>query len=105
MQPQALNLRLCFFMAFLFLRLGVQLPFLPLWLADRGLTTGEIATVLSGQILIRALGAPLGTFLADRYKRPVPLIRLLPLLCGASYLLLSFMQGFAEILPVAVLAS
>ncbi|MGE0241246.1 MAG: MFS transporter [Parvibaculaceae bacterium] len=105
MQPQALNFRLCFFMSFLFLGLGVQLPFLPLWLADRGLTTGEIAAVLSGQILIRALGAPLGTFLADRYNRPVPLIRLLPLLCGASYLALSFMQGFEAILLVAVLAA
>ena len=67
MQPQALNFRLCFFMSFLFLGLGVQLPFLPLWLADRGLTTAEIAAVLSGQILIRTFGAPLGAFLADRY--------------------------------------
>jgi MFS transporter, PPP family, 3-phenylpropionic acid transporter len=105
MQPQALNFRLCFFMSFLFLGLGVQLPFLPLWLADRGLSTTEIAAVLSGQILIRALGAPLGTFLADRYRRPVPLIRLLPLLCAASYLLLSFMHGFAAIFLVAVLAA
>lgn len=105
MQPQALNFRLCFFMSFLFLGLGVQLPFLPLWLADRGLSTTEIAAVLSGQILIRALGAPLGTFLADRYNRPVPLIRLLPLLCGASYLALSFMHGFEAIFLVAVLAA
>lgn len=105
MQPQALNFRLCFFMAFLFLGLGVQLPFLPLWLADRGLTTAEIAAVLSGQILIRAFGAPLGTFLADRYNRPIPLIRLFPLLCGASYLLLSFMQGFEAIFLVAVVAA
>jgi PPP family 3-phenylpropionic acid transporter len=105
MQPQALNFRLCFFMAFLFLGLGVQLPFLPLWLADRGLSTAEIAVVLSGQILIRALGAPLGTFLADRYKRPVPLIRLLPLLCAASYLVLSFTHGFEAIFLVAVLAA
>lgn len=105
MQPQALNFRLCFFMAFLFLGLGVQLPFLPLWLADRGLSTAEIAAVLSGQILIRALGAPLGTFLADRYNRPVPLIRLLPLLCALSYLALSFTQGFEAIFLVAVLAA
>jgi PPP family 3-phenylpropionic acid transporter len=92
-------------MAFLFLGLGVQLPFLPLWLADRGLSTAEIAIVLSGQILIRTLGAPLGTFLADRYKRPVPLIRFLPLLCAASYFALSFMHGFGPIFLVAVLAA
>ncbi len=92
-------------MAFLFLGLGVQLPFLPLWLADRGLSTAEIALVLSGQILIRTLGAPLGTFLADRYNRPVPLIRLLPLLCAASYFALSFMHGFGSIFLVAVLAA
>jgi PPP family 3-phenylpropionic acid transporter len=105
MHPQALNFRLCFFMAFLFLGLGVQLPFLPLWLADRGLSTAEIAAVLSGQIVIRTLGAPLGTFLADRYKRPVPLIRLLPLLCAASYFALSFMHGFGAIFLVAVVAA
>jgi PPP family 3-phenylpropionic acid transporter len=105
MQPQALNFRLCFFMSFLFLGLGVQLPFLPLWLADRGLSTAEIAAVLSGQILIRAFGAPLGTFLADRYNRPVPLLRLLPLLCASGYLLLAFMQGFEAIFLVAVLAA
>jgi PPP family 3-phenylpropionic acid transporter len=105
MQPQALNFRLCFFMSFLFLGLGVQLPFLPLWLADRGLSTAEIAAVLSGQIIIRTFGAPLGAFIADRYKRPVPLIRLFPLLCAASYLLLSFMQDFEAIFLVAALAS
>lgn len=105
MPPQALNFRLCFFMSFLFLGLGVQLPFLPLWLADRGLSTGEIAAVLSGQILIRTLGAPLGTYLADRTKRPVPLIRLFALLCAAGYLLLSFTHGFTAIFLVAVLAA
>ncbi|WP_119391273.1 MFS transporter [Taklimakanibacter lacteus] len=105
MQPQALNFRLCFYMSFLFLGLGVQLPFLPLWLADRGLSTAEIAAVLSGQILIRTFGAPLGTFLADRYGRPILLMRLGALLCAASYFLLDFMTGFAAIFLVAVLAS
>ena len=105
MQPQALNFRLCFFMSFLFLGLGVQLPFLPLWLADRGLTTPEIAAILSGQIIIRMFGAPLGTFLADRYGRPILLVRLGAFLCAASYFLLSFMTDFTTIFLVAVLAS
>ncbi len=104
-QPQALNFRLCFYMSFLFLGLGVQLPFLPLWLADRGLTTAEIAAVLSGQIIIRAFGAPLGAFLADRYGRPILLIRLGAFLCAASYFLLSFMSDFTAIFLVAVFAS
>lgn len=105
MQPQSLNFRLCFYMSFLFLGLGVQLPFLPLWLADRGLSTAEIAAVLSGQILIRTFGAPLGTFLADRYGRPILLMRLGAFLCAASYFLLDFMTGFTGIFLVAVLAS
>ncbi len=92
-------------MSFLFLGLGVQLPFLPLWLADRGLTTSQIAAVLSGQIVIRTFGAPLGTFLADRYGRPVPLLRLGAFLCALSYLALSFMTGFTPIFATAVLAS
>lgn len=105
MQPQALNFRLCFFMSFLFLGLGVQLPFLPLWLADRGLSTAEIAIVLSGQIVIRMFGAPLGTFLADRYGRPIFLVKLGALLCAASYLLMSFMTDFAAIFLVATMAA
>src|SRR5690349_5879203 len=105
MQPQALNFRLCFFMSFLFLGLGVQLPFLPLWLADRGLGTAEIAVVLSGQIVIRMFGAPLGTFLADRYGRPIFLVRLGALLCAASYLLMSFMTDFTAIFLVAAMAA
>lgn len=105
MQPQALNFRLCFFMSFLFLGLGVQLPFLPLWLADRGLGTAEIAAVLSGQIVIRMFGAPLGTFLADRYGRPIVLVRLGALLCAACYFLLHFVTDFTAIFMVAMLAS
>jgi MFS transporter, PPP family, 3-phenylpropionic acid transporter len=105
MPAQASTFRFSFVMLFLFLGLGVQLPFLPLWLAGVGLGTNDIAAVLAGQIAARILGAPAGTFLADRYGRPVALIRLFSLLCSVFYLLLAFMDGFAAIFIVAFFAS
>jgi PPP family 3-phenylpropionic acid transporter len=105
MPTQASAFRFSFVMLFLFLGLGVQLPFLPIWLAQKGLGSTDIAAVLAGQIAARIIGAPAGTFLADRYGRPVALIRLFSVLCCAFYLLLAFMDGFAAIFIVAAFAS
>ncbi|MGE3829415.1 MAG: MFS transporter [Parvibaculaceae bacterium] len=105
MPAQASAFRFSFVMLFLFLGLGVQLPFLPIWLAGKGLGSADIAAVLAGQIAARIAGALAGTFLADRYGRPVALIRLFSVLCCAFYVLLAFMDGFAAIFAVAVLAA
>ena len=48
---------------------AVMNAFLPLWLADRGLSAGEIGFVLGAGSLLRVVGVPGGGWLADRVGR------------------------------------
>lgn len=59
--------RLAAFYAALFVVLGVQLPFLPVWLAAKGLDAGAIGIVLAIPMVVRVLAIPLATRHADRH--------------------------------------
>src|SRR6516165_9965471 len=59
--------RLALFYAALFVALGVQLPFLPVWLAARGLDAGTIGIVLAVPMVVRVFAIPLATRRADRH--------------------------------------
>src|SRR6266571_6502046 len=59
--------RLALFYAALFNALGVQLPFLPLWLAAKGLDAGAIGVVLALPMVVRVIVIPLAARGADRY--------------------------------------
>lgn len=104
MPARDFRIRVSFFYAFLFLGLGVQMPFLPLWLAGQGFGTTDIAIILAAQIAVRAIASPAGTYLADRGGRPVLLIRIFGALCCLSYLVLGAMTQFWSVLAVAVIA-
>jgi PPP family 3-phenylpropionic acid transporter len=58
--------RMAAFYAALFVVLGVQLPFLPVWLAARGLDAAAIGIVLAIPMVVRLAAIPLATHLADR---------------------------------------
>jgi MFS transporter, PPP family, 3-phenylpropionic acid transporter len=67
LQPQSsLAFRLAVFYAALFVALGVQVPFLPLWLAAKGLDATLIGIVLSLPMIVRVFAIPLATRGADR---------------------------------------
>src|SRR4051812_50020230 len=53
-----LPLRLSLFYAAYFLVIGIQLPFWPLWLENRGLTAAEIGMVLSVALWVRIVTIP-----------------------------------------------
>ena len=55
------------FYAALFVALGVQLPFLPLWLAAKGLDAGAIGVALALPMVVRVFAIPLATRGADRH--------------------------------------
>lgn len=55
------------FYAIIFLGLGAQLPFWPIWLSDWGLTEAEIGWMLGLSILARVAGSTLLPAIADRY--------------------------------------
>ena len=58
--------RLALFYAALFVALGVQLPFLPVWLAAKGLGASEIGIVLAIPMIVRVFAIPVATRAADR---------------------------------------
>jgi MFS transporter, PPP family, 3-phenylpropionic acid transporter len=58
--------RLAAFYAALFAGLGVQLPFLPVWLAAKGLDAQEIGIALAIPMIVRMFAIPIATRAADR---------------------------------------
>jgi PPP family 3-phenylpropionic acid transporter len=105
MTPLDFSLRLSLFSASLYLGSGIQLPFLPLWLKDRGLDAGEIGAILAAMTAIRVLSMPVGTFLADLHghrRRVIVAGATTAFLC---FLLMAAMPGFGTILLCGTLAA
>ena len=105
MPSRSFSLRLSLFNAVLFLGSGIQLPFLPLWLKDRGLPDGQVAMVVAMMMAVRILGIPLGTFVADLTQRRRAVIIACAFGSAAAYGLLSQMTGFWPILVTGMLAA
>jgi MFS family permease len=58
--------RLALFYAALFVSIGIQLPFFPLWLEAKGLDAKLIGIVLAAPMVVRIAAIPLATRAADR---------------------------------------
>jgi MFS transporter, PPP family, 3-phenylpropionic acid transporter len=99
------SLRLKAFYAALFLTLGVQLPFLPLWLTAKGLDAGSIGIVLAIPAVIRIIAIPVATRVADRRDAVRGLIILASAAAVVGFGALAFAQGAAAIMLVYALAS
>ena len=83
---------------------GVQLPFLPLWLNARGLSVGQIASIVAGMMAVRVFGAPLFAYAADRSGDRLRVIRACAVSALLAYLILPFTQDFSQIVIIALLA-
>ena len=105
MPSRNFSLRLSLFNAVLFLGSGIQLPFLPLWLKDRGLPDSQVAMVVALMMAVRILGIPLGTFIADLTQRRRAVIIFCAFGSTAAYLVLGFMTGFWPILLTGMVAA
>ncbi|WP_395660271.1 MFS transporter [Aestuariivirga sp.] len=105
MSSRNFSLRLSLFNAALFLGTGIQLPFLPLWLKDRGLPDSEVALVVAMMMAVRIIAIPLGTLSADLTRRRRAVI----IACAAgsflAYGLMHVASGFWPILIAAMLAA
>jgi PPP family 3-phenylpropionic acid transporter len=99
------SLRLKAFYAALFLVLGVQLPFLPVWLTAKGLEAGAIGIVLAIPAVIRIVAIPVATRMADRRDAVRGVIILASAAAVAGFAALAFAQGAAAIMLVYALAS
>jgi PPP family 3-phenylpropionic acid transporter len=62
--------RMALFYASTFVAHGVQLPFIPVWLAAKGLDAQAIGIVLALPMILRLVGIPLAMRAADRHDAP-----------------------------------
>src|SRR5262245_25640552 len=99
------SLRLKAFYVALFLTLGVQLPFLPVWLTAKGLEAGSIGIVLAVPALIRIIAIPVATRAADRRDAVRGVIILAAAGATAGFGALAFAEGAFAITLVYALAS
>jgi MFS transporter, PPP family, 3-phenylpropionic acid transporter len=98
-------MRLAIFYAALFAALGVQVPFLPLWLAAKGLDASTIGLVLSVPMIVRLLAIPLATRIADRQDALRAVIAIASALAMLGYGTLGLAQGIFAISIAFALAS
>jgi PPP family 3-phenylpropionic acid transporter len=96
--------RLALFYAAIFIAVGVQLPFFPVWLAARGLDARTIGFVLAAPTLVRIFAIP---FITGRADRTNSLTRAIVLACAVSvlgYAALGLAAGPAAITLAYILA-
>jgi PPP family 3-phenylpropionic acid transporter len=97
--------RLSFFYIALFLFVGINMPFWPLWLTAHGLDAGEIGAVLAAGLWIKVAANPVLARFADRRgETRLPLVLML-LVATASYGAFAFVDGFWPILGVTLVAA
>jgi MFS transporter, PPP family, 3-phenylpropionic acid transporter len=65
--PDRFMLRLALFYGAFFVYLGLSMPFIPAWLAAKGLDAREIGIVLAAPMVVRVIAVPLATRIADRF--------------------------------------
>jgi PPP family 3-phenylpropionic acid transporter len=97
--------RLAVFYAALFTALGVQLPFLPVWLAARGLDAGEIGLALALPMIVRVIAIPLATAIADRRDVVRGTLAVAATAAVAGYAAAGLVTGVAAILATLTLAA
>ena len=98
-------LRLAIFYAALFAALGVQVPFLPLWLGAKGLDASTIGMVLSVPMIVRLLAIPLATRIADGQDALRAVIAIASALAMLGYGVLGLAQGALAVTIAFALAS
>ena len=97
-------LHLSILSAILFLPLGLHLPYFPVWLAARGLSPGEIATVLAAPMVLRVVATPVIAATADKRGIAV-MLAACAVVMFISYCALGFAEGFAPIFVGAIVVA
>src|SRR5262249_11433547 len=77
----------------LFVALGIQMPFLPVWLAAKGLDANAIGTVLAAPMVVRIFAVPWVTGTADRTGALRGVLIAMAAAATAGYALPGFASG------------
>ena len=97
--------RLAALYAGLFIMIGIQLPFFPVWLKAKGLDPRMIGLVLAAPIVARLIAVPLVARAADRREAVRAAIIATSFLGAAGYGLVGLAEGAGAILAAYALAS
>lgn len=100
-----LVLRLSLFYGAFFVYLGLSMPFIPAWLAAKGLDAREIGIVLAAPMVARVLAVPLTTRLADRFGILRRALIAASLASVLGFALVGAASGFIAILATYTLAA
>jgi MFS transporter, PPP family, 3-phenylpropionic acid transporter len=105
MTVRSIKIRLSACFGLLTLGAGMQLPFLPLWLTDKGLSPQQVAQILAGMLVARAVAQPLITGLADRFQNRRIVVRVCAITALLAMILLSQQSSPGWIAGVACLVA
>ncbi len=98
-------LRMAIFYAAFFAFGGIQMPYLPAWLANHGLDARDIGILLAVPMLARVVALPLTTRVIDRRFDPRVALTITAILTAAGYAVMAGAHGFAAILTAYVAIS
>jgi MFS transporter, PPP family, 3-phenylpropionic acid transporter len=96
--------RLRLFYAAQFVLIGMQVPFFPVWLADRGFAPRAIGLILAAPMIVRVPIVPIATRLADRFGAVRGAIVTAAATAMVGYLLAGLVAG-SSLLIAAVVAA
>ena len=103
MPRTSLALRLSAYLGAIFLMLGTQMPFWPLYLKGEGLDAADIGVVVAAASWARVFGLPLWGWVADPPGRGRPTLLGLALAGAAVYAAFFFVEGYWPALVLQVL--
>src|SRR5215471_1088250 len=97
--------RMAVFYAAIFLVIGIQTPFWPVWLAGRDLGPQQIAMVFAGAIWVKVFATPLIGAATDRLGHQRGFMIGLAVLACFAYAALAPAVGFLPILAIYAIAA
>jgi len=102
---QGYALRMALFFSALFAVAGTKLPFLPVWLEWRGLTTSEIAILTAAPLFLRIVAGPLIAMAADWWgdRRQAAVALAVLAVIGAA--MLTIANGFWSLFAVLLIGA
>lgn len=98
-------LRLALLYGAFFVYAGLSLPFMPAWLAAKGLDAREIGIVLAAPMVVRVIAVPLSTRIADRFGLLRGALVAAALASVAGFALIGLLAGFVALLAGFALAA
>jgi MFS transporter, PPP family, 3-phenylpropionic acid transporter len=108
-QPRAnadgFGARLALFYAGLFVVVGIQMPFFPVWLQAKGLDAETIGLVVATPILVRVVAVPIAARLADRHGALRQMLVASSAGAAMGYALVGWADGLPAILVAVALTA